>query len=64
MRRARFRVISVATVVTLPTVIATEATGTTPIEETDLFSLTTLGAVVGAFLIALLIVAVVRRLDR
>jgi hypothetical protein len=34
------------------------------VEEPALFSLRTLGAVVGAFLLALLIVAVVRRMDR
>ncbi|WP_435074839.1 PKD domain-containing protein [Halorubrum sp. HHNYT27] len=49
------------------TTVAVESTGTdeaAPVEEPGLFSLTTLGAVVGALLFALLIVAAVRRLDR
>ena len=42
----------------------TAAAEAAPVEEPGLFSLTTLGAVVGAFVTALLVVAVVRRMDR
>jgi PGF-pre-PGF domain-containing protein len=41
-----------------------EADEAAPVEEPGLFSLRTLGAVVGAFLTALLVVAAVRRMDR
>ena len=49
---------------TTVTVEPTEADEAVPVEEPGLFSLRTLGAVVGAFLTALLVVAVVRRMDR
>ncbi|OYR51798.1 PKD domain-containing protein, partial [Halorubrum sp. Ea8] len=47
--------------------VAVEPAGTAaaaPVEEPGLFSLTTLGAVVGALVLALLVVAAVRRADR
>jgi PGF-pre-PGF domain-containing protein len=49
---------------TTVTVERSEADEAAPVEEPGLFSLRTLGAVVGAFLAALLVVAVVRRMDR
>ena len=45
-------------------IASTRAGGPDPVGESALFSLTTLAAVIGAFLIALLIVAAVRRADR
>jgi|AntDeeMinimDraft_5_1070356.scaffolds.fasta_scaffold10932_3 hypothetical protein len=64
MTRVRFRTAFLAVITGLPAVASTDAVGATPIEEPSLFSLTTLGAVIGAFLIALLIVAAVRLADR
>ncbi|ACM55819.1 hypothetical protein [Halorubrum lacusprofundi] len=64
MTQSRFRTAFFAAIMALPTVASTEAAGAAPIEEPNLFSLTTLGAVIGAFLIALLIVAAVRHADR
>ncbi|EMA62815.1 hypothetical protein [Halorubrum kocurii] len=53
-----------AAIVMLPVVALSRAAEAAPVEEPGLFSLTTLGAVIGAFIIALLIVAAVRRVDR
>jgi hypothetical protein len=53
-----------AAIVVLPVAASTRAAEAAPVEEPGLFSPTTLGAVVGAILVALLIVAVVRRVDR
>jgi len=49
MTQSRFRTAFFAAIMALPTVASTEAAGAAPIEEPNLFSLTTLGAVIGAF---------------
>jgi|AntRauTorckE6833_2_1112554.scaffolds.fasta_scaffold02407_2 hypothetical protein len=64
MTRVRFRPALLAAIPALPIAASTEAASAAPVEEPGLFSLTTLSAVVGAFLLALLIVAAVRRVDR
>lgn len=64
MIHAQFCAICFDALMLLPAITSTEAVGAVPVEEPALFSLTTLAAVIGAFVIALLIVAVVWYADR